>query len=56
MEEVEPGAQGRSLESGTEAETVEEGYHWLSTHSLLSLLSYNPGPPAGGRGGTLVPW
>lgn len=33
--------QGRNIEAGADAETVEGAAHWLALHGLLSLLSYN---------------
>ena len=39
--------QCRNLETGADAETMEDAAYWLASHGLLSLLSYSPGmaPP-----------
>ncbi|CAO2634802.1 hypothetical protein LEMLEM_LOCUS22806, partial [Lemmus lemmus] len=40
MKEVRTGTQGRSLESRTEAEVMEQGSYWLAPRGLLGLLFY----------------
>jgi hypothetical protein len=41
--------QSWNLEEEANAEAMERAASWLTSHGLLSLLSYrNPGPPATG--------
>jgi hypothetical protein len=40
--------QGRNLEAGTDAGAMEGAAYWLTSHGLLSLLSYRITKPRDG--------
>ena len=40
-QEVRAETQERNLESGAEAEAMEESCYWLAPHGLFGLLSYS---------------